>query len=334
MPRSSFVNLSIGLLLLLGANAVNAQRSYCAEDPFANPSEDRCNPLRYIPVIWGAITALVLYFIVAILLTVQFFRYGGKYFLCLVIGCYCYGIGLCMRIPFRSDPHNTTIYIVQYLFIVLSPCAFLAGDYILLGRIVSHLSGDRHLRPVRPNKVTLFFVLSDVATFLIQAAGGGLSISQKPAMRDAGQKIFLAGICLQLASFAFFTCLWALFGIRAYKRDPELWGMAWWKPLYWALGFTCAMFLIRSVFRAVELSEGYTGYLATHEIYIYLLDTLPLFLGVTTYIYFWPARYLRADTKVIKDEQDMSSVDHAATPIPDLTQTGERPVEAVQEVKK
>jgi hypothetical protein len=31
-----------------------------------------------------------------------------------------YGIGLCMRIPFRSDPHNTTIYIVQYLFIVLS----------------------------------------------------------------------------------------------------------------------------------------------------------------------------------------------------------------------
>ena len=81
----------------------------------------------------------------------EFFRYGGKYFLCLVIGCYCespssllqticpaavpqsnelvlilllrgvgYGIGLCMRIPFRSDPHNTTIYIVQYLFIVLS----------------------------------------------------------------------------------------------------------------------------------------------------------------------------------------------------------------------
>jgi hypothetical protein len=31
---------------------------------------------------------------------------------------------------------------------------------------------------------------------------------------------------------------------RRYKRDPELWGMAWWKPLYWALGFTCAMFLV------------------------------------------------------------------------------------------
>jgi hypothetical protein len=55
---------------------------------------------------------------------------------------------------------------------------------------------------------------------------------------------------------------------------------------------------------------------------------------VTTYIYFWPARYLRTDTKVVKEEQDMASVDHAATPIPDLTQTGERPVEAVHEIKK
>lgn len=44
-----------------------------------------------------------------------------------------YGIGLCMRIPFRSDPHNTTIYIVQYLFIVLS----VSRESILVkGRII------------------------------------------------------------------------------------------------------------------------------------------------------------------------------------------------------
>ena len=164
-----------------------------------------------------------------------------------------YGVGLVMRIPFRQNPHSKGVYIVQYLFLVLSvslprgfisvesrrartdpvhdfvlrarllayspaylaqPCAFLAADYILLGRIVSHLTGDSHLKPVKPSKVTLFFVLSDVATFLIQAAGGGLSISDNRKTSDAGQKIFLAGICLQLASFAFFTGLWALFGWR------------------------------------------------------------------------------------------------------------------------
>jgi hypothetical protein len=206
---------------------------------------------------------------------VEFVRHGGKFFLCLIIGAYCecpsdvllftcnqsrslilwpikrrsnwigYGVGLVMRIPFRQDPHNKAVYIVQYLFLVLSvsfvvtrsirvyqnastnpvhvlplrarprqPCAFLAADYILLGRIVSHLNGDSHLKPVKPSKVTLFFVLSDVATFLIQAAGGGLSISDNRKTSDAGQKIFLAGICLQLASFAFFTGLWALFGWR------------------------------------------------------------------------------------------------------------------------
>lgn len=82
--------------------------------------------------------------------------------MCLVIGCYCespssllqticpaavpqsnelvlilllrgvgYGIGLCMRIPFRSDPHNTTIYIVQYLFIVLSVSCLGAGRCVI-----------------------------------------------------------------------------------------------------------------------------------------------------------------------------------------------------------
>lgn len=95
---------------------------------------------------------------------------------------------------------------------------------------------------------------------------------------------------------------------------------------------------IRSVFRAIELSEGYVGYLATHEIYVYLLDTvstlctlyppchfqaayvdqassahpsqLPLFLGITTYIYFWPTKFLTTDRKVFREEdRDASSVD-------------------------
>lgn len=79
-----------------------------------------------------------------------------------------------MRIPFRSNPHNSGIYIVEYLFVVLSvsrkdlsgyhsfalpalpynywnshcsaclqPCAFLAGDYILLGRLTGHLNGGK-----------------------------------------------------------------------------------------------------------------------------------------------------------------------------------------------
>ncbi|ODO06208.1 hypothetical protein L198_01440 [Cryptococcus wingfieldii CBS 7118] len=70
-----------------------------------------------------------------------------------------------------------------------------------------------------------------------------------------------------------------MFGIRAYQ-DSAIWKKPNWEPLYFALGFTCLFFLIRSVFRTVELSDGYIGYLATHEGYLFGLDTLPLLLGV------------------------------------------------------
>jgi RTA1 like protein len=49
---------------------------------------------------------------------------------------------------------------------------------------------------------------------------------------------------------------------------------------------------IRSAYRTVELSEGYQGYLAIHEVYFFTLDTLPLFLGVAIYVAIWPGRFV------------------------------------------
>ena len=77
-----------------------------------------------------------------------------------------------------------------------------------------HLDAARHLKPIKPEKISWMFVGSDIFTFLIQAAGGGLSTSQVTKTRDTGAKIFLAGIALQMVSFVFFTFVWALFWYR------------------------------------------------------------------------------------------------------------------------
>ena len=45
----------------------------------------------------------------------------------------------------------------------------------------------------------------------------------------------------------------------------------------------------------------YVGYLATHERFFLGLDTLPLFLGITTYTWFWPGKYLTPETRAIKE---------------------------------
>lgn len=78
-----------------------------------------------------------------------------------------YAIGVAARFGLRYNPDSLGIYIVMYLFVTLSPCGFIAGEYILLGRLAQWLQGGHHLL-LRPQRVTMIFVTSDVVTFLIQ----------------------------------------------------------------------------------------------------------------------------------------------------------------------
>ena len=39
------------------------------------------------------------------------------------------------------------------------------------------------------------------------------------------------------------------------------------------------------------------GFLATHEGYFYLLDALPLWIGMSLYALFWPMRFLNHETR-------------------------------------
>ncbi|ODO07272.1 integral membrane protein [Cryptococcus wingfieldii CBS 7118] len=300
-------NMLLGTLVTLCLLSVSQARTFdveCPADPYLSPSTDICNPLRYIPNRAINIAAAVLYFVVAAVLTFHSFRRKANYFLALVIGCWCEGIGLVLRVAFRSNPHSTGLYIVCYLFVVLSPCAFLAGDYILMGRLVSYLDAHERLRPLRAAKVSWIFIISDVVTFLIQAAGGGLSTAKDIDVAETGGHIFLAGIAIQMASFLFFSITWVIFGVRTWKEDKALWNREGWKPLFWALGFTCICFLIRSIYRTIELSQGYIGYIAVHERYYLGLDCLPLLLGVATYMYFWPGKYLTFGPKPKKVKKE------------------------------
>ena len=54
---------------------------------------------------------------------------------------------------------------------------------------------------------------------------------------------------------------------------------------------------IRSLFRVVELSQGFEGAIATNEALFYGLDTLPLFIAVSIYVPFWPGRFIQPGTQ-------------------------------------
>ncbi|KAJ3504810.1 hypothetical protein NLJ89_g7747 [Agrocybe chaxingu] len=284
------------LVSLAGLVAKAAAQS----DPFADPKNDPLNPLKYIPS--TGLTAAALMLVVALLQTWCIRRWGAKWMSVMPIAAYCFALGMSFRFAFAKRPHSRPIYVLQSLFIILSPCGFIAADYILLGRIALHLNATKYLL-IPARRITMVFVLSDVTTFLVQAAGGGVAAAaDTPSTADLGSKIFLVGLAAQLCSFLVYTATFLLFLYRVSKYENKTWKMDenkdWanrWTTLAAALGVSCVGVLVRSVFRTVEMSEGFGGPLTTTEFWFYALDLLPLFIAIAVYVPFWPGRFITGE---------------------------------------
>ncbi|KAF4575418.1 hypothetical protein EYR36_006777 [Pleurotus pulmonarius] len=201
------------------------------------------------------------------------------------------------------------------MFVLLSPCAFIASTYALLGHLATYLDSGDLLPLVSPRRITLAFVASDVITFLIQAGGGGLLASSRESKTiDLGNNMFLVGLILQLISFIIFSLIFVWFLIRVYIRRPDIWTFdshkSWtndWRALSAAMAVTCIGILIRSVFRTAEKAEGFGGPLSTSETMFYALDTLPLFVAVAILVPFWPGRFI-SNTPITKQNLPHTSI--------------------------
>ncbi|KAA1474333.1 RTA1-domain-containing protein [Dentipellis sp. KUC8613] len=273
-------------------------------DPFADPKNDPYNILHYIPSNPLTLTSHLLFEAVAVVHLVCMWRSRSWWMSVLVIGELTMSFGLICRWPLHLDPDSRIWYILQSLFTVLSPCAFIAADYMILGRLVRSLDCEQHLRLVPPRRITTVFITSDILTFLIQASGGGLAAQATSNSAQLGSRIFLGGLIIQLLSFLLFTAIFLIFVYRVRKYEPRIWSRDSSKHWYWdwrtftvAISVNCVGIIIRSIYRTVEMSQGFSGPLSTTEGYFYGLDTLPLFIAVVVYIPFWPGRFIHAPPK-------------------------------------
>jgi len=313
-PNAAALLSFILTLSCLTSLASAKMQRFC--EPQLGPKLDPCNPLEYIPsnVLTGIAVGLCLFSGICHLASM--WRWGAKWMLAMTIGIFTFSIGLGMRFGLHTNPDAKGTYIVEYLFIVLSPCAFIAADYVLLGRLAIFLGTPEHL-VISPRRVTPMFVCSDLVTFLIQAVGGSVSIAANDIKTNKlGSNIFLAGLVLQLFSFLLFTLMYLRFVYRVKTYRPEVWSRGtalntpWykdWRALAFALFVSCIGILVRSVFRVIELSQGFKGPLATNEGIFYGLDTLPLFIAVSAYVPFWPGRFIPRVASVQKTDSPRDS---------------------------
>jgi hypothetical protein len=132
---------------------------------------------------------------------------------------------------------------------------------------------------------------SDFLSLVLQAAGGGIADTaayDQEALKRTGIDIMIAGLVLQAVSLSLFLGVGLDFFIRVRRHgtdnsSPErnsLRSRALFKAFLASLLLATAAILVRSVFRAAELWEGFEGKLWNSEKDFLILDGAMVALAV------------------------------------------------------
>ncbi|KAF7859690.1 hypothetical protein EAF04_008769 [Stromatinia cepivora] len=209
----------------------------------------------------------------------QMLRKRTWFYTPLLVGAVMMTFGYIARSFSAKSPAEVMPYIAQSLLIILPPSLYAATIYMIYGRIAFFVNAPG-ASIIRPARVTKIFVVGDVVAFLMQAGGGGMMAQS--SMANTGQKVILFGLFVQLVFFGFFLFV-ALIFYKRMRSSPARYtipsyGNRTWVQLIKLLFAAAAIIILRCVFRVIEFSQGHSGYLATHEVYMYIFDAVPMFL--------------------------------------------------------
>lgn len=239
------------------------------------------------------------------------FWYFGVCFFC---GCGLEFAGYLARALAHTDNTEPNYFLCQIITLTIAPAFIMAGVYYLLGKLV--VVHGRQYSMLKPVWYGYIFVCCDVISLVIQAIGGGMAASASTNYEDLrpGTHVMVAGIAFQVFSMTLFFFFWFDFLVRIHfhvspnvkfslRALPQIFRMGAHaeqirrdelephyearyrhlreKPLfkYYSLVITLstAFIYIRCIYRVVELAQGWTGYLISHEVFLMCLDALMVF---------------------------------------------------------
>ncbi|KAF9132981.1 hypothetical protein BGW39_010874 [Mortierella sp. 14UC] len=287
--------------------------------------DEKYSILKYDPSVPGNIVIGALYAIESAVFFYYISRHKDRWALCLPLGAIASSIGFFVRTGL--DPNNVSLmlYIVQSMFIVASPSAFLAFNYMLYGRLITAIDprfgSDKSQSKMEksrysfipPRIVGRVFIWSDITTFLIQIAAGGMlgSGGRNPSLVKIGDKLFLVGVCAQGVCYFLFTSLLTVTLMRLVaerqraglnRSGRSCMGLDE-NTLLTASGlyFSSLCISIRSIYRIIEFAQGHNGYLVSNEVFLFVLDAVPLVLAIGVWAIVWPTVLLDKIAVQVRD---------------------------------
>jgi len=128
----------------------------------------------------------------------------------------------------------------------------------------------------------------------------------------AGEKIVIAGLALQVATFVVFLVALIDFEIRMSKKTTTTGRgeSSNWKKMLWILKIVSSLILLRCIFRLVEYAMGNASYLIAHEWTLYAFDAVPMFLVSVLLLVFQPTKYV---SKEYRRQSNSSNVEELTT---------------------
>lgn len=270
--------------------------------------------------------------------------FGGAF----ILGTAVEWVGYLARALSVKDDSNTSKFLCQIICLTMAPAFIMAGIYYLLAQLLvvhqSELKTDYSI--FKPLWFSYIFIFCDIVSLVMQAIGGAIAATSLEEFEDIlpGTHIMLSGIAFQVFSMTLFIILLFHFLFRIYfranpnvkfscrtlfdllfqtkngkqltaKLDP-FYNPAYihvrqrkYFPYFPLIITTSVLFVyIRCIYRVIELSQGWRGYLIVHEAFVMSLDALMVFLTALIYVPFHPVilfgKNANLSLKVIKQGND------------------------------
>ncbi|GAA5927838.1 RTA1 domain-containing protein [Sporobolomyces koalae] len=270
------------------------------------------NIYGYVPSLAAALVFVVVFSLITIVQTGLVLRSKIWWLSILVIGGIGEIIGWAGRLWSNRNVYSLDAFLCQQCALILAPCFFSAGCYGLLGMLVRAL-GPEH-SPLRPALYLVIFCTMDLVAIVIQAVGGAMAAIalENDDESKTGTWIMVAGILFQLVAMVAFCTLGLIFARNV--RVSSSWkasgkrsqGRVHW--MAWGLAWISAWILVRCIYRAIELAQGWTGYLIQHEPYFDVLDATSMVFAQAGFCFCWPS-FCLPNARTLHRTQDVKIQD-------------------------
>ncbi|PYH70661.1 RTA1 domain-containing protein [Aspergillus vadensis CBS 113365] len=254
--------------------------------------------VNYIPslggnIFYAAVFAVLL--IAQLILGIRYRTWG--YLTGLFGGLLLEIIGYIGRIQMHYNPFKFTPYLEYLICLTIAPALLSASIYICLTRIITLYCGgtaaNNNLSLLQPKTYTYLFIICDLVSLILQAAGGAITSTADADQADLAQtgvNIMIAGLASQVVSLVLFMGLCGEFAYRVWKnpyrlngdaRMREVRGGRLWRGFLGGLSLATITIFIRSVFRVAELKGGFHSKLANDEVKFMVLEGAMIVLATS-----------------------------------------------------